>query len=297
VLITTLFNVVVLTGIVAILAFTESLPAWNTTGVLWFIAAGIMTTLLARNTLFAGIRRIGPSRAASIRNTRPIVSVTIALLFLGERLSSLAIVGTGMTFLGLFLLIYEAFKHRNTDLKRHTTEEGATKIALEPETLAEGRLAPSSSATPLAASTAMTGTLLAIFSAIFSGSGQAIRKVGLEYLPNAYLGAMIGSCTALLSYIAISAAQGNLRAVFQTSFEAFRPHFWLAGLASTVGQLSFFVAITFAPVSHVVVIAASETILTLILTAILLRQSEIITRWITGAAVAIFAGAILLSLS
>ncbi len=296
-LITTLFNAVVFTGIVAILAFTGSLPAWNTAGVLWFIAAGVMTTFLARNTLFAGIRRIGPSRAASIRNTRPVVSVTIALLFLGERLSSLAIVGTGMTFLGLFLLVYEAFTQRGTNLKRQETEDDAAETALESEMLVEGGPAPSSSATPPATSVAMIGTLLAIFSAIFSGSGQAIRKVGLEYMPNASLGAMIGTYTALLSYIVMSAAQGNLRAVFQTSFAAFRPYFWLAGLGSTVGQLSFFIAITLAPVSHVVVITASETILTIILTAIFARKSEILTRWIMVAAFAVFAGAVLISLS
>ncbi len=64
-LITLVFNVVVLSTIVAVLGLSGNLPAFNVVGFLWFVAAGFLATFLGRNTLFAGIRHVGASRAAS----------------------------------------------------------------------------------------------------------------------------------------------------------------------------------------------------------------------------------------
>jgi uncharacterized membrane protein len=71
----------------------------------------------------------------------------------------------------------------------------------------------------------------------------------------------------------------------------------LAGVGASVGQICVFVAITFAPVSHVVVITASETLLTLIRAAIFLRQYETCPLKVIVAAFAIFAGSVLVALA
>jgi drug/metabolite transporter (DMT)-like permease len=290
VFVTTIFNVVVFTIAVVFIAFTGSLPAWNTAGVLWFIAAGIVTTFLGRNALFGGISRIGSSRTASIKNTNPIVSVAIAVLFLGERLPLLAVVGAGITFFGLFLLVYEAYRQREMGPKQ-TGEEDVADIALESEALAEGGPPQNTSAAPVA----MIGTLLAVCAAVFFGTGQTLRAVGIEYMPNAFLGAMIGSWTALFSYLAMQVALGNLQAVSKNSFGSFRLYFWLAGIGTSIGQIGFFIAVTFAPVSQVVVITASETLLTLVLAAIFVRQFETVSRRVVVAASAVFIGGVIVS--
>jgi drug/metabolite transporter (DMT)-like permease len=95
----------------------------------------------------------------------------------------------------------------------------------------------------------------------------------------------------------MSALLGRASLVFRASFSNFRAYFWLAGLTTSIGQLAFFTAIMFAPVAHVSVIAASETLLTIFLAALFIGQSENISRRIIVAALFVFVGAVVIALS
>lgn len=282
-LFTTFFSVMILSPAAAILVITGNTPNWNTAGILWFVVAGILASLLGRATLFAGIGYVGSSRAAAVKNTAPIVTVVVAIVFLGERLSVLGTVGVGLTFLGLFMLCLEAFQRHRAD-REQGEGEGAVEDGLPSECL-EGSDA------------VMLGTLLSVFAAAFFGLGQAARKVGIDHMPNALLGATIAAWTALIIYLAVSAARGRLGGMLRSSFGKFHPYHLLAGFAVTVGQLSFFVAITYASVSYVSTVAASETLLTIFLAIIFVGRSEAITRRVVVAAVAVFAGATIIALS
>jgi len=246
--------------------------------------------------LITSIRHIGSSRAAAIKNPAPVFTVIIAVFFLAEYPSALATIGIGFAFLGLFLLVYEACQERQTTQDQKNNREVAEKT-LGSEELTQGSPGKHKLTASAATSSVMIGVLLAVLGAILFGSGQVVRKVGIEYMPNAFFGAMIASWAALISYLATLPAQGCLRTTFRTSFESFNPYFWLAGIASTVGQLSFFAAVMFAPVSHVSVIAACETLLTIILAVIFLQRSESVTRRVVVAATAVFAGADLIALA
>jgi uncharacterized membrane protein len=209
----------------------------------------------------------------------------------------MAAVGIGLACLGLSVLVYEAFRGANANLELLNESEESAKATLAPKVLVEDdEVAPKPSRSP-GTSTLVIGMLIALLAAISFGLGQAIRKVGLEYMPDVFLGATIASWTALISYVGISALRGRAGPIFRTSFNNFRIHFWLAGLATTIGQLSFFAAITFAPVAHVSVIAASETLLTIFLAAIFIRRTENISRQVVTAAVLVFTGAAVIALS
>jgi drug/metabolite transporter (DMT)-like permease len=213
-LITTVSNVVVLSAIVTVLGFIRNnyLSTWSTTGFLWFAVAGFFTTFLGRNTLFSSIRHGGSSRAAAIKNTAPVFTVVIAVIFLGEYPTALAAIGTGFAFLGLFLLVYEAFQERRTTRDQNNKE--VAEKTLGSEELTEGSPSEHKPTASTDTSTVMIGVLFAVLAAIFFGSGQAVRKVGIEYMPNAFFGAMIASWAALISYLATLATQGRLRTVF-----------------------------------------------------------------------------------
>jgi drug/metabolite transporter (DMT)-like permease len=284
---TTAFSVIVLSSTAAILGISADSITWNTTGFLWFVAAGLSASLLGRGAMLAGIRYVGSSRTAAVKNTAPVVTVAVAILFLDERLSVLGAAGIGLAFFGLFLLILDAFKRDHTEHPR--------EVEAEPENPTGGDTA--GRAGYLSLSTVVIGTLLSVFAAVFFGLGQVARKVGIEYLPNALMGATIASWTALLAYLVIVAVRGHLRRVLRDSFKEFRPYFLLAGCALTVGQISFFAAITLAPVSYVSTIAASEALLTMFLATILIHTSENITGRIVVAAVAVSAGAAVIALS
>jgi drug/metabolite transporter (DMT)-like permease len=99
--------------------------------------------------------------------------------------------------------------------------------------------------------------------------------------------------TALAVHLAAAGARGRARAELRDAIRSERPgRAWIlgAGVAGTAGQLSFFAALAFAPVSHVSVVAGSETVLTVILAAILAGRLEAITSRVVVPAILVFAG-------
>lgn len=113
----------------------------------------------------------------------------------------------------------------------------------------------------------------------------------MDLLPNAVFGALIGTGTAMVTYVLSEMARGDIGRVLRDSLTTVRPWFWAAGLAGALGQLSFFSALAFAPVSHVAVVASSETVLTVIIAALLAGRIEAITRRVVLPALLVFAGA------
>ena len=80
---------VVYAGIVAVRG-----PRWPATAAgLAAIAAVALVTVVATVTFFAALERIGPTKASLLSTFEPIVSVVLAALVLGERLTPLALVG------------------------------------------------------------------------------------------------------------------------------------------------------------------------------------------------------------
>lgn len=296
-LITTLSNVAILSSVVVILGLNGYLPGWSTVGFLWFAGSGFLTSFLGRSTLFTSIGLIGSSRAAAIKNTAPVFTVAVAVLFLSERLSLSATIGVGLAGLGLLLLVCEAFRTPGSGRERRGEDKATAQRMTSPETLVDDAAPPFKPFGSAGASAVMVGTLIAVCSAVFFGLGQGIRKVGLEYMPDVFVGATIASWAALFLYLGTSVVRGRTGTVFRASFTNFRPYFWFAGLTTTMGQLGFFAAITFIPVSHVSVIAASETLLTIFLATLLIGRAEQISRRIMVAALLVFAGGAITALS
>src|SRR6185369_2077690 len=67
--VTTTVNVILLTGLVAILALAGQPPTWVLTGIAWFAVAGLLGSFMGRILLLAGMHRMGPVRSVSIVNT------------------------------------------------------------------------------------------------------------------------------------------------------------------------------------------------------------------------------------
>jgi uncharacterized membrane protein len=143
----------------------------------------------------------------------------------------------------------------------------------------------------------MVGILAASLSAIAFGFARTSRRLGLDEMPDPLFGAAIGALAGLLTHIVVQSASGRLRLLVRSSIRDPRPRLWAAGALSALGLFSFFAAMTLEPLAHVAVIAASETILTLVLSALLLRRTEGLSPRIVVPAVCIFAGGVLVAIS
>ncbi len=87
---------------VAFLSFTGG-PATIITQSGW-LKLGVASLALAVGyvTLFAGLEIMGPLKSSMLMNMEPILTIILAALLLGERLSSVQLIGAGLVIVGIF---------------------------------------------------------------------------------------------------------------------------------------------------------------------------------------------------
>jgi len=63
-----------------------------------------VSTLAAITWFFAGLKRIGPTRASTLSTVEPAVTVALAAIFLGERISAVQMAGGALILAAVVLL-------------------------------------------------------------------------------------------------------------------------------------------------------------------------------------------------
>lgn len=244
----------------------------NKKAVLLFIIAGLFTTGLGRMTLYSSILRIGPSKASAVRNATPIFTVLFAMLILNETISLVPGIGMGLLIGGMLLAGYSFM--RDSTRGKMTSEVDRKE---EQKQL-------------------WSGYFLALGSAAIFGVGQGIRKQGLLELNDVFFGAWIGAMTALVFIILLQFIRGDFTKTVRGIKQDFNRYFFVAGTLTSIGPLFFFLAASYIQVSYVSAIAASEPLITAIVSALVIRNTEVITvgTWVTVGM--IFAGTTLMAI-
>ncbi len=229
-------------------------------GVFFYMLAGFCTVFLGRTLLFAGIRKIGSSRAAALKNAAPVFTIIMAVLLLGETISLLA--GTGILVILTFLFLQARFDFRSAG--DHGEREDKS------------------------------GFMLAIAAAICFGIGQGLRKLGILYDSDAVLGSLIGSVFALLVFILMEIGRKQLKLTLAWNFKNINLYFVAAGIVTGFAQVSFFVSLLYTHVSYVSTIAAIEPIITIFLARMLLASEERFDWRLIVTACAVFLGTVII---
>jgi drug/metabolite transporter (DMT)-like permease len=71
---------------------------------LWLVAIALISTVVAVSAFFAGLRRVGPSEAAILSTFEPPVTVVLAFLVLGERLTAPQLAGGALVLAAVIVL-------------------------------------------------------------------------------------------------------------------------------------------------------------------------------------------------
>jgi drug/metabolite transporter (DMT)-like permease len=71
---------------------------------LWLVLIALVSTVVAVSAFFAGLRRVGPSEAAILSTFEPIVTVALAFVVLGERLSGPQLFGGALVLAAVIVL-------------------------------------------------------------------------------------------------------------------------------------------------------------------------------------------------
>lgn len=242
------------------LTFTLLAPLWLD-GIPWrpaplliFAGVGLFFPALVTLLVFQSNRIMGPTLSSAVASTTPLFSVLSAALFLGERLTLPIAVGTGGIVAGIV-----ALSAGRNDLRRSWP------------LLALGF--------PLSA-------------AAVRGLAQTSAKYGLDLLPDAFLAAWIGYLASGLIVLGVSRVRHGR--VFAARGVAQVRWFVAGGLCNGFAVLAMYEALRLGSVTVVTPIVATYPVLTLLLSAALLREEKIQPYGVLGVLLVV-AGVLLVS--
>ena len=230
------------------------LPALNWTAIFYFVLAGFFAAILGRTMNYLSIDKLGVPVSTSLTGTNPIFALILAVLFLGESVSIATVLGSLLVVVG---------------------------IALMSGWGAENKLKAKDLVIPLV-------------SAFFYACSSAVRKLGLNILPESVLGAVVGALTSLIAYPILLRLMGR-SGEFKLSRKAMP---WLigGGIATSTAWIGMFTATQMGSVSVVSAIIGANPLFGLILSAVMLRDTEKITRQVAMGSVLIVVAVIIITL-
>ncbi len=261
---------VMMTGFLSALAWlVAGLPArsyaaepliWVAVG--WFAASGLLATVWGRLTLYRAIEYAGVVRASTVRRLTPFFSVVLAWMVLGDHVSAAA--GAGMAVIGLSFVLLIADS-------RKQLRDGSAGLNIS------------------------SGYAFGILCAFLYAASYVVRKQGLIHVPDAYLGAFIGSLAALAYYLIGCLFSAGYRSVVRQSLK--RPDLWqlLAAVCISVGQIAQFAALTFADVSRVAMINSVEIFISAYLAVFVFKTEHRPCNLIVAATILATAGVVLVA--
>jgi len=226
------------------------------TGIAFFAASGLLASALGRLCNYMSIEKLGVPTSASIVGSNPVFSMLFAVFLLGEKITFSILIGTILVVIGVVLM---------------TSRNGGERFSLR------------------------TALFLPLLAAVFYGASAPVRKIGLTLLPEPILGALVGAAVtlALFSVTCISTGNNNTKVRLNRRCIGY---FAVSGVAISLGWASMFTALLTGKVSVVSTIVGINPLFSLLLTILLLRSSEKISRRAIAGCLVIVAGVTVVTL-
>jgi uncharacterized membrane protein len=229
-------------------------PEINWVALAYFAASGIMASTLGRTLNYLSINKLGVAVSTSLVGANPLFSTLFAFLFLNESVALTTVLGSIMVVVGIAVI----------------SGIGETVHFKK------------------------TDLLIPLMAACFYAASSIFRKVGLNILPEAVLGAVVGAMMSLIIYpIYLTATQklGDFR-LSRSSL----PYLVVGGIVVSLTWISMFYAFNLGSVSVVSSLMGTSPLFSLMLSAILLKDTEKLTKNVIIGSIVIVAGIIIISM-
>jgi drug/metabolite transporter (DMT)-like permease len=258
-LVVMIVNVVIFVPLVFLLIPS---PTITPISFLAFVAAGIVGTVLGRAFFFAGIKRVGASRAEPIKASMPLHATLLAVIILREGVTSLHFAGVILIVLGIALVSWEGMATDRIDGK----------------------------------ATDWHGLTLPLIAAFFFGLEPIFASIGLQEGTSLFVGLTIKTIAALSVFVLYLIWRDSLPGREDVFNEDFR---WvvLAGLSSTGFLLAYYAGLSVSRVSIVVPIVQTSPLLVVAMSIVFLSRLERVTPKLIVSATIIVAGGIIVTLA
>ncbi|QLG61725.1 DMT family transporter [Halorarum salinum] len=251
-------NVVVLVPLTA-LVVPDPVVTWRSLGA--FVLAGLTGTLVGRSLFYAGIKRIGASRAEPIKASMPLHATILAFLFLDE-------VVTGGQFVGVVLVVAGIAFVSRQGRDANTDVDGASGL----------------------------GASLPLAAAFFFALEPIFATVGLREGTSAFVGLTVKTLAAFVVIVAYLAWRDSIP---RPGDVPRRELGWyvLAGTMSTGFLLAYYAGLAVSRVGIVVPIMQTSPLLVILASAVLLKGVERVTPRLVVGALTVVAGAVVVTLT
>lgn len=103
-LISTLGSLPLLTALALSVNF-DDLVKLSPLAILWFVIVGIVNYVMARQFSFISIKHIGVTKATPLFSSSPVFAMTLAVVFLGESISTVIVLGALSILGGIYLVV------------------------------------------------------------------------------------------------------------------------------------------------------------------------------------------------
>lgn len=233
----------------------------NFWGIIFLLGAGV-TLGLARTLFNISFDRVGLSRSASIVSASPLVSVFIGVVWLAERPSWLALVGTLSIVVGVMIVMRE---------KRSKAGENRVGRSFG------------------------YYFMFAVLATILFGLTTVLRKVGISLIPLLSLSlcvAALGTFGVIFCWYPFLPRTERVQLSWQNI-----GFFLVSGLMSSLSHLSLFAALQYGTVSVVAPLAYTNPLFVLVFSWLFLRRLEQVTISLVIGALMICLGAGLVTMS
>jgi drug/metabolite transporter (DMT)-like permease len=239
--------------------FFTSLDKYLNRGVFFFLTAGIIGPFWGRVLLYIGIKRVGTAISSTLYEDKPLFSIIIAVIVLGEGLSL-------PILLGVFLMM-----------------TGTAIVSLE------------KSGGQIGSRWSKKDLIFPLASGACYGVAHALRKMGLNVVPLPLVGVIMQNIGAMV-FIPIlflsKIGQGNILSNNKSAWFIFG----LVGILQVLAQWCLFKALQIGKVVVVSPLSSLSTFFVLALTALFLHGLERVTWKILFGAVLIVCATLILTL-
>ena len=231
----------------------------NIQSIMAFSAAGVVGTLLGRSLFYAGIQRIGASRAEPMKASMPLFATLLAIAILNESVNTQQIFGIVLIVVAIVSLSLE----RGSDTK-YSTQFSILYF-------------------------------LPLFAAIVFAFEPIFAMLGFQQGTGVFTGLSIKTLAAVTVFLFWILTHDGFptRDRFSKSSQSWAI---IAGLASTSFLITYYTGLSLAPVGIVVPIMQTSPLVVVILTAIFLRDEETVTFKVLASSVFVVLGAIFVTL-
>jgi uncharacterized membrane protein len=225
----------------------------------YFILAGIFAPLLGRLFQFLGMAKLGSNITTPLTLTHPVVSLILAMTFLGETLSLLGLVGATLVIAGSLTVGSQGGQQETASLSK----------------------------------VPKTYLILPIIASLSYGISMVFRKIGIDIGTDAVTAAAVTTTSSWFFASLYSLFSGGIHNIRCTRKEF--GFFVIAGIFSSFGPVLIFFALQYADLVVVAPLASTTPLFVLIMSYIFIRADEIFTPKVVMGTLATVLGVMLVS--